>query len=178
MSFSIPAAEDIGPEPVERLEELMGTPNEHKHGMSRLEGVSPANNQQLLMLLNKNNQDLSEQDQQQQQLMDIIIGNKKKKSTLRESMVGVDLSTSSLLGQVQGEQQGNNKELDKLNTFLHLSGQTRSPLAGTVGDASDKRDVISVGQCCNMMETEDVSRVGWTFALLECLSRDQVSFRL
>lgn len=45
----------------------------------------------------------------------------------------------------------------QLHEFLHLSGQTRSPLAGAVGDTSDKRDVISVGQCCNMMETEDVS---------------------
>lgn len=45
----------------------------------------------------------------------------------------------------------------QLHDFLFLSGQTRSPLAGAVGDTSDKRDVISVGQCCNMMETEDVS---------------------
>lgn len=128
MSFSIPAAEDIGP----TLDQLDGA-------------LEPANNQQhepnmdrqlLTRLLDSSNS--NDNRQQERRLMDMMIRH--------ESTAG-DLP----------EQYNDNRELDKLNTFLHLSGQTKSPLAGTVGDTSDKRDVISVGQCCNMMETEDVS---------------------
>lgn len=46
---------------------------------------------------------------------------------------------------------------ERLHELVHLVG-SKSPLAGAIGDTSDKRDVVSVGQCCNMMETEDVSR--------------------
>lgn len=48
----------------------------------------------------------------------------------------------------------------RANMTLQLQDLTvgqESPLSGTIGDTSVKRDVISVGQCCNMMETEDVS---------------------
>lgn len=104
-----------------------------------LEDTQQTSGQQLLMQLG----DYSDQDaQQQRHLMDLIMAanNNNNNNKPRKEI-----------------ESGQTGPANKLNTFLHLSGQTRSPLAGTVGNTSDKRDVVSVSQCCNMMETEDVS---------------------
>jgi hypothetical protein len=164
MSFSIPSAEDIGP--LDRSEELEG-PGEHKLARPSSLGrtavsASGLSDEQLLELFGEAfDHEQQQRQQQQQRLINMIVESKRKKTDNLKS----PLAAAALLGQIREHQPASgggdslNRDVHKLNTFLFLSGQTKSPLAGAVGDQSQKRDVISVGQCCNMVETEDVSVV-------------------
>lgn len=60
--------------------------------------------------------------------------------------------------QLQGQQQHQQQpQQPKLFQDFHQIASSALRQPGESGTASEKRDVISVGQCCNMMETEDVT---------------------
>lgn len=128
MSFSIPAAEDIGP-PADHLlpgglldqQQLQQQPAEPRPAGSQLSfgwNTHHQNNNNLLA----------------------------KRGPL-QTLISSSSSSDGGLGKRQ--------DLVRLT----LRPGDRSPLDGAFGDSSsaDKRDVVSVSQCCNMMETEDVS---------------------
>lgn len=143
MSFSIPAAEDIGPDLIGGDvddADLMGALIEAKDIASHLPKASPL---------------LVEQLQRHHQQADRMGAGEAKRAAS-----GGHLRPRSSLGGATSSP----LDMEKRQDFVHLSSANKSPLDGAFGDssASDKRDVVSVGQCCNMMETEDVSNL-WSW---------------
>lgn len=115
MSFSIPAAEDIGPPPDE----------------GALEGLLEAS--ELALTSNKLNKEPAANERLLKRRVGSLI-------SLLEADQQLETGAQTRLPAGQLEQ-------------LAVASAFSSPSRG------EQRDVISVGQCCNMMETEEVSIV-------------------
>ena len=156
MSFSIPAAEDIGPQassPAPSMDNLDGLISRNQLERSRsvssllstwsldLDSASPKSNGGSGAELAAESQSLAQRVGPNKRApfmgsLGSILMSKPRHS--------VRAASQKPLGQQQGE-------------LSSLTIGQKSPLDGAIGDTGDKRDVISVGQCCSMVETEDVS---------------------
>lgn len=156
MSYSIPADHDIGPAANSELE----IEQEFKSSISNEVGVAENalkdNNNS-----NNNNDQLKTLKKNQRLDRDLSSGTEDKttQSIRRRENQGESNNNNWLKNQFN---QNNENNPINNNENHHLAKQDQTLIAGGVltsgfGASAVKRDVISVSQCCNMMETEDVS---------------------
>ena len=147
MSFSIPSAEDIGPAPIlsmEQLDGLLSLGGDQSAGGERFATRAPPT-------LGGRAPPMGEG----------ALGEARKRTgrgSFEQSAKTPVLSWQTL--DSAGSSASGAASSQLANSKLTNVGH-RSPLADAIGDTSAKRDVVSVSQCCNMMETEDVSFALW-----------------
>lgn len=129
MSYAIPAFEDLGP-------------------LTQTEFVVDDTTETAKVQISSIEDKIGRELQAKQRETGALDGAKSPKSWSAKS-AGLDQQVG-----VAGEQ---SERADSSKLRIRLTDQSVGPALGNVAGAGDKRHLVSVSQCCNMMETEEVS---------------------
>lgn len=139
MSYAIPTEEDIGPPSGEtEIEEAKSVQDEQEElQLKKQHGNGVVEDKSQVEALKKHNQRLTSSN-------DLLANN---------YMSGTELEIKSAINKWPKTQfEFQNENLFDKSTLLSSESQTSG-----LGASAVRREVISVSQCCNMMNTEDVS---------------------